>query len=292
MPTPVRSVAPLAASLLAPLVAVLLGSVEARAQSEVRDTLATDEEGVLVRGQVSDVENGRPLVAASIRFFDLEREDTLAWEGLADSAGVFRGPRLGPSTYRIEAAALGYRSVTHVVPLEGYGTVEIEIELSPEALELEPLVVVTRRRDRLEAAGFYDRRARGFGYTLDRAEIESRRPQRITDLLRLMPGVRVAVDGLGRTGVLRMRGGCVPDVVMDGMRIPGPVRLDDILRVQDVEAVEVYGGAATPIQYSRSGCGSILVWTRDPGETGGGAFSFKRLGIGLGILLLGVLISR
>lgn len=276
------------------LVALTLASLRAlpaSAQEPEPDTLRSDQEAVLVRGEVADLTTQRPLLAASIRFLDLEDEGRLAWEGLSDSTGVFVGPRMAASTYRIEIDALGFRTATHVISLSGYGTADLRVELSPAALELEPLVVVSRRRTRLETVGFYDRRTAGFGYAFDRDQIEARNAMFVTDLVRAIPGVTVSPGAIGTGGILRMRGGCIPDVILDGVRLGPPVRLDDILSIEDLEGLEVYSAATTPLGYSRSTCGAVMAWTREPGADGGRPFSWKRAGAAAGFLLLGILLT-
>jgi hypothetical protein len=272
--------------------AALLGPVTASGQSAPQDSIRPDQEAVRVRGFVTDIATQRPLQLVEIEVFDFENERRLAWEGVSDSMGAFVGPRLPPSLYQVRAVALGYQTLTHMVALSGYGIAEIQIEMSPEALELEPLVVVTRQRSRLEAAGFYERRQRGFGHSLDRADIEERRPTYVTDLMRMMPGVSVAPGMMGGGGILRMRGGCIPEVIMDGVRMVQPVRLDDVLQVSDLEGLEVYGPGASPLEYSHSNCGTVLAWTRDPGSTDGRPWSWKRAGAAAGFILLGFFLTR
>ncbi len=60
--------------------------------------------------------------------------------------------------------------------------------------------------------------------------------------------------------------GCIPDLYVDGLITggrPGEPKLTshDVVDPDDVEAIEVYIGSMTPIQY-RATCGVILVWTR------------------------------
>ena len=279
-------------SLSVALTAAFLVPSGALGQTEPRDSIPPEQEAVQIRGQVSDLVTQRPLTAASIEVFDLEAQGALTWQGMSDSTGAFVGPRLLPSLYQIRAGALGYRSISHMVPLSGYGSVDLAIELSPDALELEPLVVVTRRRTTLELNGFYERRRRGFGHQLNRAEIEERRVMQVTDLVRTMPGVTVTPGYLGRGGVLQMRNGCIPDVILDGVRMSSPVRLDELLQVQDLEGLEVYSGSTSPMQYSHSSCGTVMAWTREPGSRGGSPWTWKRAGAAAGFLLLGFLLTR
>ncbi|MEX2466020.1 MAG: TonB-dependent receptor plug domain-containing protein [Gemmatimonadota bacterium] len=270
---------------------VLAGTGAVSAQAPPPDTLRSDQEGVLVRGHITDLTTQRPLPSVSIRLVDRDGEGRIAWAGMSDSVGVFQGPRLTPSTYEVEVEALGYSTMSHTIALSGYGAVDLAIELAPSALELDPLIVVTRRRSKLEASGFYDRRERGFGHSLTRDEIQARQPAFVSDLFRTMAGVSVSPRTLGGGGLIRMRGGCVPDVILDGVRLSGPVRLDDLLGVADVEGLEVYSGSTSPPQYSRSTCGTVLAWSRDPGTADGKPWSWKRAGAAAGFLLLGFLLT-
>jgi hypothetical protein len=142
------------------------------------------------------------------------------------------------------------------------------VELAPVAPLLTPVVV---RADRVVSsgpfAGFHQRRASGFGRFFTRQEIERAAPMRTTDLLRMVPGVRLGRNNLA-TPSIRFRGStCDPEVVLDGMTL-GPVMLDlDALAPNSIEGMEVYSGAATvPTEFKkgfgRSGCGMIVVWTR------------------------------
>jgi hypothetical protein len=261
------------------------------AEAQVPDTLRSDQEGVLLRGRITDLTTQRGIPNVAVRVLDLNADGRMAWEGMSDSTGIFHGPRLPPSMYGIEAEALGYSSLWHAIDVSGYGVADLGIELGPDALELEPLLVVTRRRSRLEMAGFYQRRNRGFGHSLTREEIEARQPSFVSDLVRTMPGVTVAPGVMGGGGVLRMRGGCQPDVILDGVRLSPPVMLDNLLTVNDLEGIEVYSGSTSPVEYSHSSCGTVLAWTRDPGGGGGSPWSWKRAGAAAGFLLLGFLLT-
>ena len=63
-----------------------------------------------------------------------------------------------------------------------------------------------------------------------------------------------------------MRGGCRPDLVLDGvpLRPLASLAIDDYLTSQEVEAIEVYRGVETPFRFGSSPCGAVVVWTRVP----------------------------
>jgi len=134
---------------------------------------------------------------------------------------------------------------------------------------------VTTRADALAAvqlASFYRHRQAGVGHFLDRGEIESKHVQRLSDIMRRIPGMRLSSDRAGRASLRsgRSTGGrdCPPDMWIDGVRAPG-LGIDDI-PLGDVEAIEIYGGPAgvPPEMNSRlgnPGCGVVVIWTRLPG---------------------------
>lgn len=66
----------------------------------------------------------------------------------------------------------------------------------------------------------------------------------------------------------RGRGGCVPAVYLDGMRMAGGAGSIDLwTRPEDLEGIEVYHGATVPVDLSGPGtdCGVVLLWTRTGG---------------------------
>lgn len=244
---------------------------------------------VPVIGDVVDILTGLPVGSARVTLRTTGDPPSVVWEGISDQRGRFRTPPLQAAQYMVEISALGYSAVHQEIAVFGPGQVDLRAELAPEAVELEPLVVTSRRRTLLEAQGFYDRREMRVGHSFNREEIEARRPFAVSDLIRTIPGVQIQTNAQGRASGITMRGGCVPDILIDGVRLNGPVTLDEFVNVQDLEGLEVYRGANAPIRFTRSGCGTILAWTREPGARDGRAFSWTRLGIGLGVLLLGLL---
>jgi hypothetical protein len=87
-----------------------------------------------------------------------------------------------------------------------------------------------------------------------------------------------------------LRNDCVPLIVLDGNPISNAIRLDELLHVADIEAIEVYHGSSAPMQYSQfTTCGTIMVWTRETRLLEGSPFSWRRLlaaGALVGVLFL------
>jgi hypothetical protein len=129
--------------------------------------------------------------------------------------------------------------------------------------ELDKVIVLAR----VAASGgrlkeFYERKRRGgWGRFIEREEIERRHPLWMSDMLRMVPGVRVS-PGRGAGNVVRMRGGCSPTLWLDGMPLRG-TQIDEVVFPADVAGVEVYHSTGMPVQFmSHGGCGAIVVWTR------------------------------
>jgi hypothetical protein len=230
----------------------------------------TAQEGAPGRlvGRVVDHEKGNPVEGAELR---------IRGTGLmrvSDPAGRFEFEGVPGGTWVLEVSHLSYRVRTDSIQVLPGETLEVAVSLSPDPLLLDPLVVTVRSRV-LEASGFYVRRDQGLsGVLLTREQIEERNPARFTDLFISIPGARIAHrDGVGGSVVVFGRGNlmqgetCFPDVWVDGI-ITTIVDLDQF-HPDQVEGLEVYQGAGTPLRYN-SACGAILIWTHVPVKGRGG----------------------
>ncbi len=257
---------------------------------------AQERAGILVVGWVNDAASDIAMQAIPVRLVpvQVEAEETgPTRETVTDAEGRFRFQELRPGRYRLEVGAFGYSSVIQEMTIRGASPFEIRVGLVPQALELEPLVVTSMRSPRLAASGFYDRRNRGTGDFLDRNQIEERFPSRTTDLFSLFAGVQVRPTQAGTQGLVTLRGGCRPDVIIDGLNLGPNVGVDDVLNPNDIEGLELYRGAATPIQYSRSTCGALVFWTADPATREGVApFSVRRVLLAAGFVILALVATR
>jgi hypothetical protein len=155
--------------------------------------------------------------------------------------------------------------------------------MSQVAVLLAPLTIVSRRPARLgrlwlEMEGYYDREHRygreglGIGQFLDRAEIDRVVPYNVSDIFRMMPGVRV--EGFGQSQVITLRsttfgGRCVPTVFINGMPAATGADVNDVITPFDLAAVEVYAGTITPAEFMNRGgdpCGAIALWAGYTGD--------------------------
>ena len=244
-------------NLLAVAVAVFLGAGEARAQE--------------LSGRLLDLASGEPIVAGLLTL--LMPDSVAILTAVSDRDGNWT---LQPDTsghYFILVRRLGYQA-SLVGPLElrrGQNLSGV-YHLRRLPVKLEPIDVSAIATQRyLDEAGFYQRRNRGLGAFLDRADIENRpgAPRRLAYLLATIPGVRTYSDG-----GIRLRGlgpQCEfrrPLVWIDGFRIFTGDCSDwhELVNPQDIEAVELFRRPVeVPPEFNNggnAGCGVILIWTR------------------------------
>lgn len=253
---------------------------------------AASPDTVRVSGTVADRATGRPLPSVSVRLTPLDLHRSPGWDGTSSPSGRFQSPFLLSGMYRLQVEALGFTPVSRDLVLGGAPELELQIEMVPEALELEPVVVTSVRRTRLDGSGFHERRRLGLGHTFDRDDIERRSPARVSDLFRTVPGVEVVTTRGRGGGDVRLRRGCMPDLLVDGIRIPNPGPLDDFLSVGDLEAIEVHHGGAGSLSLSGSTCGAIMAWTREGGPEEGRPHTLNRLVVALTVVGFGFLLAR
>lgn len=217
-----------------------------------QDSLAT------LTGTVRSARDGRPLVDAMV-----------ALRGafsVTDSAGRFTMTRLAPGQYGLRLEYAGQRSRDdYEIVLSRGRTLELSILLDVTVVDLAPIVVeAASTAYALSLAGFYERRGRGFGRFLTRADIERRHPPNLSAML-IGTGV---VMRCGRTllcSPVRVRSGrrCPVSVFIDGMKVEN--YNIDLIPTEDVLGLEVYRqGVDTPVEFSRfsAPCGAVVIWTR------------------------------
>ncbi len=224
-------------------------------------------DGSRIVGTVVDAGSREPIAAATV---------LLAGTGVSrvtDAEGRFRFEGLSPGTYALSVRHVAYRERGVEVEVEGEGMLyEVVIQLSVDAIPLDPIVVSGRRDGPL--AGTRDRiewmERVGLGTHFDRQAIEESRASRLTHLLARMPGVQIRGGGQGAGGAglfLNPQRNCQPSVYVDGIRSPlfgGSV--DDLVSLNEVESVEVYRRLSElPGEFADDlarRCGAVVVSTR------------------------------
>lgn len=167
--------------------------------------------------------------------------------------------QLGVAEVSVEM--IGYGARTEPVALHPDRTTAVEVRMSPEAIELEPILVDVRS-PHLERWGVYDRLDRGEPRrVLTRSMLDQRAIVRLSDAFYGMPGVRVSQRSIHSTSLVA-RARCTLSVYVDGFRWGTNI---DAVPPEWVEVAEVYWGLSTPIEYTGmggNGCGAVLIWTR------------------------------
>lgn len=236
-------------------------------------------------GDVTD-DVGRTLADVAIELFD--ESERVVVDAVSASDGTFTLSASEPGPYTVRFSRPGHRTVKGgPYDLAADAPLEVLVVMHRAPVELEGIEAeVEGVSPRLVTNGFYERREKGFGYHIDREQIERRGNVRLTELLDPFPGVWIE-RGFALTGPEQVRNPplwygragrrCVPSLWIDGMLVRNggptaePLRPDDWVWSLDLEGIEFYGGPAqTPIEFSRSaGCAVLILWTRAPPERRG-----------------------
>lgn len=208
-----------------------------------------------LQGIIRDQENGRGVDGVTVTLEPTNQETTTNSQGRFSFTDVSQGALL------LTARRVGYQPRSDTLVAFPGITVDVDLTISQAAMELEPIQVVARA-PYLEARGFYRRARTTNGWQANRRMIDEVAPSGdLTRLFRTIPGVSVGYDDFGATVLESRRGRCELSTWLDGMRTPG---LDvSTFPPEAVEAMEVYVGVSTPMEYSNN-CGALLIWSRRP----------------------------
>lgn len=214
-----------------------------------------------LRGSVRD-SAGVPIPFAYVSVADIR--------GIADSSGRFQLVNLVPGATSVLVRRLGFTPRRVAILLAEGRADSLHLVLTSIPFELEGIRTEAATFGRM--ADFERHRVNGQGIYLDREELEKRRTPSLSEVLRRMPGVRVATDRSGRTLVRMGRASwgrdCPPEFWIDGVRAQF-LGVDDV-PVSDIEALEVYRGpSGLPpefnARFTNAECGAVIIWTRVPG---------------------------
>jgi hypothetical protein len=227
------------------------------ASASIAQSASGRASGVII-GIVED-SAARPLSGADVSF---------AGYGLrtnTDSLGRFRIVNVPDGRFTMIVRGIGFRPAVNEIDVGSNDTLRLTFALERTSQELRTVLVRERTLSpRLQE--FEDRRKLGFGKFFARADIEKINPVSVSDVLRRALALRVS-----RTGetVGSSRYGCATPIYVDGVAV-GPGDLTQAPSPGEIAAIEVYAGPSTvPVWLakgtlgSNSGCGAILIWTRD-----------------------------
>jgi hypothetical protein len=220
-----------------------------------------------VHGHVLDRENGRPVQSATVQ---LRSDGSVRAQTTTGADGSFTLSAPGAGTYQLAAGRIGFQTlVSGGMRVERMDSMDLTLRLDANEVMLDTIEARTsERRPPARLAAFYERAGRRRqGYFLTRETIEAARASRTTDLLRRIPGLQFRPSAKGY--ILRGRGGCEPQVYLDGMDVNlwhNSNTVDELVRPEDLEGVEVYGSSSIPVEFERSTagmeCGAVMFWTR------------------------------
>jgi hypothetical protein len=161
------------------------------------------------------------------------------------------------------------------------GATTLEVSLEPVAVAMAGVEATGRRAPMSPPLQrFYQRLDRGHGSFVTREQIDRRKPRRLTDLFREIPGVRVANTSRGdrlvmtgatpamyRVGPRWEAGDCPVQYYLDGVSYqPDIAGIPNDVRPDEVEGIEVYRRLSeVPVEYRRRGaeCGVVLIWLKE-----------------------------
>jgi hypothetical protein len=170
------------------------------------------------------------------------------------------------------ARHLGFGAETVPVDLSSREPQQVTIRLPKFVAALDPVLVTARRTAGLDKVGFNQRKKSGVGFYLGPDQLQAMRPNDLTDILRVVPSLRVQSTPTGDVvtssrGVSSLGGsqGCVQYVVDDmPWQSADPGDINQFINGREVVGVEVYAGLGAPPQYTRAGedCTTVVIWTK------------------------------
>ncbi len=237
----------------------------------IRDLkLLMSAEGTLV-GKVLDYQTGQPIAGAEVSVIGSPTKV------LSDPEGKFIMDDLPPGRHLVVTEGLGYETHTDSITVFSQETVDVELRLSTEALEVEGLTVTARSRfgEVKSLAGQAKR-----GDFITRAAIEPllTRVSHAGDLLRLMnvPGLSIreirvldiggiVVPGLCVEVSRRFGGeGCMQAALyLNDVHMPYPDQVLQDLDANIIERIEILSPIDAQFQFGTvAGNGAIAIYTR------------------------------
>ena len=187
---------------------------------------------------------------------------------LTNEKGEFTLRNLPSGSHVLLARHLGFGAETVPVDLSSRAPQRVTIRLPKFVAVIDPVVVTASRVAGLDKVGFTQRQKSGMGYYLSPEQIQRLNPNRLTDVLRQVPGLRISYSPQGDvvSGSRGTSGGCVQYYVDDlPWQSAEPGDVNNFVNGPEVVGVEVYQSSNTPARYSRAmqgDCVTIVIWTK------------------------------
>jgi hypothetical protein len=207
----------------------------------------------------------------------------------ANFVGEFRLRGVAPGRYLVIASGAGLRSVGDTVTITGGGTAYHDFVLATKAVVLDSVVskAPSQREYISPALNAFEERRRSHsgGYFITDSVLRQEEDRPLWEVIsKHVPGANMV---FGRTGAVylassrgpstnALHGGsttCYPDVYLDGVPLApasptarSGAKVSLSFPTTEIGAVEFFAGGATlPAEFSHSssGCGALLLWTRE-----------------------------
>jgi TonB family protein len=227
-------------------------------------SLPTETGGIV--GYVADTANAR-IAGAQVSIAGVRGRAETGPDGAFRMSGVPSGSQM------LVARRIGFRPESVIVIVRQGVIAEVPVRMRPTPQHMTTVVVDGGRvRPTGRLRGFNERRLQGLGHYFTAADIERRNPAVITDLLRMLPGVRI--NRQNGQNVVTFRGQrCPPLIWIDGAPATAGYLDPDVFSPGSLAGIEVYMGTATvpaELMWVRGlgSCGVIALWTAVPEPTG------------------------
>jgi hypothetical protein len=225
---------------------------------------ASGQNTATLSGHVVTASTGEPLLGVQVIV-----TGTRFWT-LSNATGQFRLVGLPPGRHVVEVKHSERAPLAFPLLFEPGKTVELSVRMETGSVPLPELVVEGRGEPHSKMTSFFQRKSAGQGYFVTRDEIEKRAPRILTDMLRVVPGLRITCD-FGKCQAQsfqesRRLGACPIQYYLDGLPFLGDI---DEMTPDQVEGIEIYRGSASiPPEFNRGTafCGVIAIWSRVPGD--------------------------
>lgn len=224
----------------------------------------------LVTGHVLTV-GGKPVAGARV---DVPVSGVSA---VTRDDGAFRLTGVLTGTQVLVVRSLSYALAGEPIIVTSRAPIDVVVTLWPKVNIMDPVLVTARSNFALEKSGFNTRKRGGAGHFFTREDIDRRKPNYISDMLKNLPGVSVrsgrggtVITGRTRVTSVRSGGGACTRAYVDGFEwrdlMPGDV--DMFVNPDDVIGVEVYQPGEVPAQFRTfdRGCVTLVVWTQFRGK--------------------------
>lgn len=191
--------------------------------------------------------------------------------------GAFRLTGVLTGTQVLVVRSLGFASAAEPLNVRSREPVDVVVTVGPKVNLLDPVLVTARRDFALEKSGFNARKRGATGHFFTREDIDRRKPNYISDMIKNLSGINVtnqrggvAISGRSRVTSIYSRSPACSRAYVDGFewRDLQPGDLDMFVNPDDVIGLEVYQAGDVPTQFRSfdRGCVTLVVWTQLRGK--------------------------